>query len=474
MSSFINSHLIEPVVRQARRFSSTPTEASTHRPTSNIQEQRHANNFAVDGELADGGIPIINAHTNLLASQHHFIGQEGDYPGQDTFRADVQMVSETDASQTANARGRDNLPPLLHLDDIRSNLIFETPPVLSPTSELGDLVPSSASYRNTEAMPLPGLSSMSIDDGPRMTRNPSIAISDRLRSHDGASIHSGMSRTSGERLAAGSIDSGLNVLARDEGFRMASPAMSGKLPEDDGMSGLRQQIHQIREMALSAEEKARRMHELMTAEYQAFKMANSEEVHNAMEDGHLHVDPGKSPRTSVSGASLRSASPGTVKSDINDLTVSPEDQQPTFAPRSLDDTEQQQNGSLSDEEEEDRILGCKHYKRNVKIQCTHCRRWYTCRHCHDEVENHTLDRKGIRNMLCMLCGHPQTAAEYCQNCGEVTADYYCGICKLWDNDPRRKIYHCGDCGICRRGEGLGKDYVHCKVGLFSKGARHEN
>jgi hypothetical protein len=51
----------------------------------------------------------------------------------------------------------------------------------------------------------------------------------------------------------------------------------------------------------------------------------------------------------------------------------------------------------------------------------------------------------------------------CINCGEISAQYYCNICKLWENRQNKPIYHCGDCGICRRGMGLGKDFFHCKV-----------
>ncbi|KAF2461706.1 zinc-ribbon-domain-containing protein, partial [Lineolata rhizophorae] len=109
-----------------------------------------------------------------------------------------------------------------------------------------------------------------------------------------------------------------------------------------------------------------------------------------------------------------------------------------------------------------RALGCKHYKRNVKVQCVDCARWYPCRHCHDAVEAHALDRRRTRNMLCMLCRTPQPAADTCRACGEAAACYYCDICKLWDDEPRKRIYHCADCGICRRGEGLGKDFKHCK------------
>lgn len=66
-------------------------------------------------------------------------------------------------------------------------------------------------------------------------------------------------------------------------------------------------------------------------------------------------------------------------------------------------------------------------------------------------------------MLCMFCGAAQRASDSCVNCGESAAYYYCGICKLWDNDPSKSIYHCNDCGICRKGRGLGKDFIHCKV-----------
>jgi ribosomal protein L40E len=79
------------------------------------------------------------------------------------------------------------------------------------------------------------------------------------------------------------------------------------------------------------------------------------------------------------------------------------------------------------------------------------------------VEDHTLVRRDTKHMLCMLCGHAQPAAQNCRRCTEQTAQYYCEICKLWDNDSKKSIYHCSDCGICRIGQGLGKDFFHCQV-----------
>jgi hypothetical protein len=63
----------------------------------------------------------------------------------------------------------------------------------------------------------------------------------------------------------------------------------------------------------------------------------------------------------------------------------------------------------------------------------------------------------------MNCGKDQPAGQECIDCKEKISRYYCKECKLWDDDPRKEIYHCYDCGICRIGKGLGKDYFHCKT-----------
>ncbi len=74
-------------------------------------------------------------------------------------------------------------------------------------------------------------------------------------------------------------------------------------------------------------------------------------------------------------------------------------------------------------------------------------------------------RNLITTMMCMHCSTVQDAGQDCINeaCGKRVAKYYCKECKLWDDDPRKNIYHCYDCGICRIGKGLGIDYFHCQV-----------
>lgn len=150
--------------------------------------------------------------------------------------------------------------------------------------------------------------------------------------------------------------------------------------------------------------------------------------------------------------------------------LSPDDLKRTYAPLEPIETDEESPVRSSEEregdiEEQTQTLGCQHYRRNVKLQCSTCDRWYTCRLCHDEVEDHVLIRRATKNMLCMICGSAQRAGEFCVECGERAAWYYCDVCKLWDNDPSKSIYHCNDCGICRKGLGLGKDFFHCKVGL---------
>ncbi|KAG0238886.1 hypothetical protein BGW42_000047 [Actinomortierella wolfii] len=112
--------------------------------------------------------------------------------------------------------------------------------------------------------------------------------------------------------------------------------------------------------------------------------------------------------------------------------------------------------------EEEKIMGCKHYSRGCKLKANCCGKWFNCRFCHDDACDHAIVRTDTKFMLCMHCKSIQPAAQNCKDCQKQLARYYCNICKLWDDAPNKNIYHCDDCGICRIGQGLGKDYFHCK------------
>ncbi|EQC28796.1 hypothetical protein SDRG_13477 [Saprolegnia diclina VS20] len=109
------------------------------------------------------------------------------------------------------------------------------------------------------------------------------------------------------------------------------------------------------------------------------------------------------------------------------------------------------------------IMGCQHYQRKCKLYAKCCNKFYSCRFCHDEVEKHTFDRYATEKISCMQCHTVQPVGKTCTNtaCGIEFARYYCDVCKFYDDDPTKDIYHCEKCRICRIGKGLGIDYFHC-------------
>ncbi|KAF2035440.1 zf-CHY-domain-containing protein [Setomelanomma holmii] len=241
-------------------------------------------------------------------------------------------------------------------------------------------------------------------------------------------------------------------------IRRNATTQAESLPADDGMAHLRARIHEIRAMNITDQERARMVHSLMTERYNYMRPTSP--------SSFISQD---RPFTPNSGHSVFSeaqpSSPVSAASDFdpeNPYRLRTGDTDPTYRPQVHRGTIDHGEDEEEDSSEGELALGCVHYKRNVKVQCFECQHWYTCRHCHDAVESHHLNRKQTQNMLCMACGTPQKAADHCKNCQLEAACYYCEVCKLWDNNSKKKIYHCPDCGICRRGEGLGKDFQHCK------------
>ena len=231
-----------------------------------------------------------------------------------------------------------------------------------------------------------------------------------------------------------------------------NPTPSSSLPADDGMESLRQKMREIHNLATSTEDKARKMHLLMTRDYQ-------EAIQNKTATDHGNDT---TEAWSKRGTENRNQVGPSTTTKYNPYNIEPDDLIPSHCPEPVLTCDEEDNAT-----EEARFpLGCQHYSRNVKIQCYDCHLWFPCRHCHDNSSRlpfpHQLNRQKTENMLCMHCQTPQPAGETCIKCNAETAYYYCPKCKLWDNDSTKRIYHCDDCGICRRGEGLGKDYVHCK------------
>lgn len=114
--------------------------------------------------------------------------------------------------------------------------------------------------------------------------------------------------------------------------------------------------------------------------------------------------------------------------------------------------------------EEFQVYGCDHYRSNCKILAECCSTWHACRFCHDEWsekhhDGHTMDRFKVKRMLCLFCKTAGEIGKHCKNCNREMARYFCPKCNLIDDDPKKQIFHCDDCGICRIGRR--EDYVHC-------------
>ncbi|KAJ3360291.1 hypothetical protein GGF32_008538 [Allomyces javanicus] len=190
-------------------------------------------------------------------------------------------------------------------------------------------------------------------------------------------------------------------------------------------SNLRRQILMIQQdKSLPDSEKARRIQQLMSGNY-------------------AHRLPG----TAVAGAAAKSGTGAKQIPVYNEVgQIRDEERAPMY------------------HDEERHVFGCKHYMRSVKLQSHCCGKWVVCRFCHDEVSDHAIIRQKTKLMMCMRCFEVQPCSQYCVNpaCGVKVSRYYCNECKLWDDDPKKNIYHCFDCGICRIGKGLGQDYFHCK------------
>jgi RING finger/CHY zinc finger protein 1 len=104
------------------------------------------------------------------------------------------------------------------------------------------------------------------------------------------------------------------------------------------------------------------------------------------------------------------------------------------------------------------LFSCPHYKRKCRLLAPCCDRIYHCRFCHDEAEDHLLDRETVRQVQCLGCRLRQPVGENCAHCGLRFGEYSCLDCRLFDDEDKEQ-YHCPDCRVCRVG-GRGNGF-HC-------------
>ncbi len=427
MSQYISSFLIEPVVRQARRFSRgslAGSETEEHRDalaTTALAAQEVQSHLAIETDT-DGG----DESHSLVTGCPEVVSPT--------------PIDDPESGELHEWRGEQGIP---------------VPPRLV---EIESLESGNPARRHTL---------QAVDDNPD---NQLSGVASSLRSTTSSISNSARSIIDANMSPAdGSGPAGQDVPVRRESLNNRLGEQS--LPEDDGMSHMRKRIIAIQRKESSNEVKARLVHGVMTESHNSSQQ-NLHGPHIPRAYSPASMQSSDRPFTPSSPKSMESlrqtVSPSTLSSSASDpanpFQISLEDLTPTYFVRPDPASKQGDNERRSSAtEDEPKAFGCAHYKRNIKLQCSACNRWYTCRFCHDAVEDHMLNRRETKNMLCMLCGSAQPAGEECAKCSVRGAWYYCDVCKLWDDDPQKSIYHCNDCGICRIGQGLGKDFFHCKV-----------
>ncbi|OJD19252.1 hypothetical protein AJ78_00782 [Emergomyces pasteurianus Ep9510] len=445
MSSYISSYLSEPLLRRARQLHESLSDPTGAR--SETQQLSPRNEEPLGGV---GGAGMANSSRSTEGSD---IPSQGQVPT--TVSAEGPHFSAAPHHQAAYAYHHSEFD----VDDPSPSFLRSPAEPHAPV--LGDVgiaagQPALDSSDERGQTPTPRSTSSPVDSSSRTVGLNAI--------------------TEGRGQSGGPDESSSG---RNEPYAATDFNWEGKgrpaLPEDDGMSTLREKIHKIRDAKVSNAEKAKLIHALMTENYNSSLSKKHSKAFQPLSPTSSRERPG-------TPASHTNRSSGHFSLTPTSATPAPslgfpyyltdDDLRPSYVPRH--DSSSDPSGEsiipfpkeIPNEdavEEENFQLGCQHYKRRVKLQCYTCKNWYPCRFCHDQEADHVLIRRATQNMLCMMCSTPQPAAQWCKSCGVQAACYYCSVCKLWDNDSQKSIYHCNDCGICRIGQGIGKDYYHCKT-----------
>ena len=413
MSEYLPSFLVEPVLRQARRLSRIST-----------------------GEESPSFLPQVPDFQRWNPTRFWNTSPPPSIDEEENAETTVQSIARTIQLWTnqINNLDVDPLPsPPFDPMDTQSQAPGLAQHDDPSTTEFPALDPQTAQHPPPHLQEESRTSSAQSLNPARELETRSRVLSDSERRHANADpMQRGLSlRTAQPDAQRGNHFTTDGYVRRRDG--------SDTLPEDDGMGPLRQRINAVWAGPGTPAEKSKLIHAIMNERHRAsHKMSN-------LPSNIVAPQRTGSPMSILSGASQDPV-----------FNLSDADLTPAYAP--VDELDIHDDPT---QEQPKPQLGCIHYVRNVKMQCATCEQWYPCRLCHDEDEDHTLPRRETKYMLCMLCNTPQRVGQICKMCNQQAAYYYCATCKLWNNDPNKSVYHCDDCGICRLGKGLGKDFFHC-------------
>ncbi|KAI9888291.1 MAG: hypothetical protein M1814_000763 [Vezdaea aestivalis] len=369
MSTYISSFVIEPVLRQARRFSRpsrSSSEEVSHTAIAPLSYESHAvapsddesaihEDATMDGIIAEGTRVQELPNPTLMGGATILEGSMVESPTREDDGLDLQLGGPERRSAPESVTSRQGIS--LSSSSVRSH---------------------------------PRRHSSMVDDD--ISGNPSFGVPNPFRSQRLGTtpslpgtgvVHEGneQSQEPASRRNTGPSQSSTNSRHHR--------ARNGSLPADDGMAKMRQQIIQIQEMDISSLQKAQLMHDVMTEKYMTSNKwigKNQPPRPHSPSSFHGHERPhtptpghprstlgGQAPLTPTSMSSHEGEDEGLYRLTVEDL-------KPTFIPDSteasdsIDDQTNHVHSSDADSAEQASSLrfGCKHYKRNVKLQCSTC------------------------------------------------------------------------------------------------------
>ncbi|RYP55790.1 hypothetical protein DL771_012381 [Monosporascus sp. 5C6A] len=343
MTSLVTEFFVNPVIRQARRFSRSSTITGNETQPAQKRHQDDATS-ETDRESLHLGDDDIEESTSTTPSSRTSIQLD---PRSDAVSHQCEWGRQSDQGELPNPRHPD----------------FSSPELQSPAH--------------------------------LVIREPVV----------------GTQEMEDESVSLSPVEEGSSDVSQGVGPSFQSEAQKPEpLPEDDGMGLLRKRILSIQLRDIPPAEKARLMHNLFQEGHtnsRSITQPDRPSTPSFTDTSIWQRRLGQGPLESLrfwQNALLEGAAPEA-------FNLTEEDVKPTFAtPIQGSDIPEDVHGENDDTGY--RPFGCDHYRRNVKLQCSTCNRWYTCRFCHDQVENHALIRKETKNMLCMLCGTAQRAGEF--------------------------------------------------------------
>jgi hypothetical protein len=101
---------------------------------------------------------------------------------------------------------------------------------------------------------------------------------------------------------------------------------------------------------------------------------------------------------------------------------------------------------------------CPHYDNNISFVAPCCKKEYKCIKCHDDNEDHKVDKNKIKKIICFFCDTSQKIKNSCINktCSMSFGRYICYKCFIFTNS-NKYVHHCDLCNKCIEYKSL-----HCK------------